>query len=57
MTDVLKGGPEEHVELAEKISRNAKTAQKSLQAAMRNLAEMDAKEAVRKGDKYTLCYK
>ena len=44
MTSVLSIGPEDHVKVAEKISKTAKTSTKKLQNVLRELAAADAKK-------------
>ncbi len=44
LTGVLNGGPEDHAALAEKMARNLKLAQKSLQGLAKELAARDARE-------------
>ena len=50
MTSVLSIGPEDHVKVAEKISKTAKTSTKKLQNVLRELAAADAKKIKVKRD-------
>ena len=50
LTDILRGGPDDHADLASKCMRSLKSAQKGMQSALKELAVREAKEAQEGGD-------
>lgn len=55
LTDILRGGPDDHADLASKCMKSLKLSQKGMQSALKELAAKEAKESA--GKKFAFIHK
>jgi misacylated tRNA(Ala) deacylase len=57
LTEVLRGGPDDHVELVSKAMKSLKVAQKGIQNALKEIAIKEAAEINQTGDTFAFMHK